>query len=174
MAIPITLGIVMAIALIVVVSLLTGGSVNSTSPFTKNVLDGRQLGHLTLPGLHGGRISAPWESGHPAIVTFFASWCGPCAEELPRVARFAATKDLGNVRILGIDYNDSAGAGRAFAARAKVAFPVGVDATSQTTAAFELGALPDTYFVRADGTVAEVVQGPVTNRQLRVGLAELR
>jgi thiol-disulfide isomerase/thioredoxin len=172
MLISIGLGVTIAVILITVVSLLTGGEANSL--FTPSTLDGTKLPALGLPGLTAGTVDGPWTKGHPAVVVFFASWCAPCKEELPRVARWEEGHDLGAVRFIGVDSNDQRSSGRAFARSSGVAFPSGFDEQGTVTAsAFSIENLPDTVFVDAAGRVAHLVVGSVTNRQLAAGVAEL-
>jgi len=173
MWISIGLGAAMATILIVIVSLLTGGTANATFP--PESLDGTVLPALHLPGLAVGTVNGPWTTGRPAVVVFYASWCAPCTEELPRVATWEKTHDTGAVRFIGIDSNDIRSKGFAFARWAKVAFASAFDANgTSASGTFHIAALPDTVFVDATGKVVHTVIGPVTNHQLAVGVSELR
>jgi len=172
MWLSIGLGVAMATVLIVIVSLLTGGAANAT--FTPESLNGTKIPALNLPGLSAGTVNGPWTSGHPAVVVFYASWCQPCNEELPRVATWEKTHDLGRVRFIGIDSNDERSKGLAFSRKARVAFPSGFDANgTQTSGTFQFAALPDTVFINSRGVVQETVIGAVSNEQLSVGVSEL-
>jgi thiol-disulfide isomerase/thioredoxin len=173
MFVSLSLGAVLAVSLIVLVSILTGGG--NSGLFSSNVLDGHVVSSFTLPGLNGGQQRAPWASGYPTVVVWYASWCTPCKEELPRVATYERTHELGTVRFYGVDYNDATSAGRSFARHAGVRFASGVDAHGDvTTSPFNLGGLPDTAFINSDGTVRYFVYGPVTNAQLAAGITALR
>ena len=167
------LGTAAALALIVVVSLLTGGA--NSGLFSANALDGTTVAAFSLPGFSGDTVRTPWATGHPTVVIFYASWCQPCKEELPRVARYVSTHQLGTVRFFGVDYNDNTASGHAFAQDAKVTFVSGVDTSGlRTTSAFNLPGLPDTVFVNSNGVVSHYVIGPVSNAQLAAGITALR
>ncbi len=167
------LGTAVALTLIVVVSLLTGGG--NSGLFSANALDGATVAPISFPGFNGNTVRTPWASGHPTVVIFYASWCQPCKEELPRVASYVSTHQLGTVRFFGVDYNDNTASGQTFAAHAKVTFVSGIDATgSKTTTAFNLPGLPDTVFVNSNGVVSHYVIGPVSNAQLAAGITALR
>ena len=64
---------------------------------------GKSLPDLNLPALIGGGIEPLKGSATgPTLVTLFASWCGPCAEEAPALMALKAE----GVRIVGIAYKD--------------------------------------------------------------------
>ena len=61
-------------------------------------------------------------AGRPLLVNFWASWCGPCIEEMPELQRFAAEQAGNGVQVVGIALDDAA-AVRAFLASAPRALP---------------------------------------------------
>lgn len=169
MGVSLGLGAVLAVTLIIVVSLITGNSVGD------NALDGNKIGSVSLPSLTTSvTVHGPWQSGHPTVVVFFASWCGPCVKELPRIAHFEQTHHLGRVRFLGIDYVDLEGKARQFAHRSGVTFPVGFDSSgSVTEGQFLISNMPDTVFINAKGVVVNVVNGPISNATLAADIRAL-
>jgi len=134
---------------------------------------------FSLPRLGGGpRVTLPivGEGAHEAVVvTFFASWCGPCHSELPafaRVARMAqAARD--KVQFIGVDDNDAPSSGLAFARKSGVDFPVGRDADSLTAPAFGLYGNPSTVFIDAAGQVTKTVRGPIKAATLESEIARI-
>ncbi|NNN01529.1 MAG: TlpA family protein disulfide reductase [Acidimicrobiaceae bacterium] len=174
MFVSIGLGAVLATALIVIVSLLTGGSVNPNGAQATNALVGQSVKGFRLAGLNGGSITAPYGHGHPTVLIFFASWCGPCQAEMPQVAAYLKSHNEGSIRVVGIDTNDSRGNGLGFVTRSRVEFPVAFDpTTSIANGIFKLQAIPDTVFVNAQGIVTQVYQGAIPKEQLAKGLAKL-
>jgi thiol-disulfide isomerase/thioredoxin len=137
----------------------------------------RKVQPFSLPRLGGGpRVVVPLtgEGAHdPVVVTFFASWCGPCHTELPTVARVArqARADGETVRFIGVDDNDAPSSGLAFARKSGVEFPVGRDALSQVAPTFEIPGNPATVFIDGNGTITKTVLGSVTTASLKAGIA---
>jgi len=172
MFVSLGIGTVLAIALIVVVSLLTGGTV--TGAQGQNALVGTSLRDFSATGLSGGTVRAPWTSGHPAVVVFFASWCEPCKAEMPRVAAYVSSHHLGDVRVVGVDYEDAKTSARHFVTKDRVTFPVAYDTSGLLTAGvFKLQGLPDTVFVNGHGVVTEVHVAAVSDAQLSAGIKAL-
>lgn len=116
------------------------------------------------------------EGAHdPVVLTFFASWCGPCHAELPlvaEVARQAITAHPGVV-FLGIDGNDAASSGLAFARRSGVGFAVGKDFYSEVGPSFGINGYPGTVFIDGTDHIVKTVTGPVTRATLEHWLAVL-
>ena len=128
---------------------------------------------FSLPRLGGGpdvRVPVVRNgSGAPVVVTFFASWCGPCYSELPRIAQVAGqlASSGSPVVFVGVDGNDLDSSGLAFARRAAVAFAVGADHSSAVAPRYGLQGYPATVFIDRHGTVVHVVRGPVSTGSLR-------
>lgn len=109
------------------------------------------LPDVSLPCLGSGPDVDLARLRGPAVVNVWASWCGPCVEELPVMARFAA--GTSTVRVLGVDYEDL---GRADAvaslSQAGVRYPSVVDSHGHVGPA-GVPPLPSTFLVDSAGKV---------------------
>ena len=176
------LGVSIALVMILVVNYFTNVSASSRAPqkgatsttLATTALVGTTLKGFSMPGLFRGTVRAPWESGHPTVAIFFASWCGPCQGEMPKVAAYLRARQLGNVRVIGIDANDQQAAARAFVTKDKVGFPVAFDANGNVTnGLFQFLTLPETVFLSSTGQVTNVYFGAISTTQLAKGIAAL-
>ena len=99
--------------------------------------------------------------GKPLIVNFWASWCVPCQLETPELVALAQKyKDQG-LTIVGISIDDTPEQVREFAKAYGVTYPllIGRDRVDVGDAFGLRNGIPLTVFVRADGTIAERLEG---------------
>ena len=111
-------------------------------------------------------------AGRPAVVNFFASWCGPCKKELP-VFVDAFEEHGGKVAFVGVDTEDSASEGLEMVERYGVEYPAVYDPDATIRNALGRGGLPVTAFVTADGEVAKVVAREMNRDELDDAIQEL-
>lgn len=116
------------------------------------------LPELTLPCLGGGReVNLAALRGEPTVINVWASWCGPCRDELPLIARL---HDTGKVRVLGIDSEDpQPRTALELAADNGVTYPSVADPAGESKEPLRIVGVPQTIFVRADGSVAGTKRG---------------
>jgi len=168
-------GVACAALAIVVVSILTGGKVTTGNGEPTSKLVGKPVAAFSLSGLQGGTIEAPWKSHHAAVLIFFASWCGPCQSEMPKVAAYLRHHNEGSIRVIGVDAGDSSGPAKSFVKRSRVTFPIAFDPNDTVTnGVFNFATVPETVFVNAKGVVAQVYFGAIPKDVLVQGLSSLR
>jgi len=123
----------------------------------------------TDPTGTGGTVSLAQYPGKPLIVNFFASWCTPCQQETPLIARFYKANG-GHVVIVGVDGNDTNAKAVAFARAKGVTYPVGTDPQLFTASAYDVSAFPQTFFLNSRHQIVFRVIGAVTQAQLQQGV----
>jgi len=128
---------------------------------------------LRLQGLDGSEVDLAALRGRPVVVNFWASWCEPCVREFPLLRQAAATHRQADLAVVGVLTNDRPAAAREFVRRLDATWPVAVDATATTAAAWGAIGLPHTYFIRPDGTLASHQLGELTKASLDRQLAEV-
>lgn len=120
------------------------------------------LPRLTLACLGGGQPVHLARIGRPTVINLWASWCGPCAEELPIFAAVEVDA-VDRVQFLGVDTADREDAGLRTLIDAGVHFPSVSDPQRQVQKELGLSGLPATIFVRADGSIAHTKFGAVAD-----------
>ena len=113
---------------------------------------------VTLPCLGGGPAVALSALRGPLVVNVWASWCGPCREEMPVLQEFHATH--GNeVPVLGVDFQDpNTGLAIEQLAERGVTYPSVADTEAVLKAEpLRATALPLTALVDEDGVVVRVL-----------------
>jgi peroxiredoxin len=131
--------------------------------------EGQLIPDFDLPTLDGRRVRLSDLRGSPVLINFWATWCGPCKQEMPLlVEQYNWNKGRG-LRVLAIDtlLNDNIDDMRAFARQFNMNFDVLVDETDAIAGGWEVMGLPTTFFVMPDGTVAKVHVGQLTADQLK-------
>ncbi len=120
---------------------------------------------FTIPSLTGGPKvdldALGVNRGSPVVLNFFASWCTPCQEETPLLARTARAEHSAGSKIqfVGVDSLDQTAKALAFVHQAGVTYPVGVDGGAVSSGLYAVFGLPQTYFIGSDGTIVAHVPG---------------
>jgi len=108
--------------------------------------------------------------GRPVVITFWASWCEPCAHEAPALQRFAASAS-GRGRIVGVDWSDSVAQARSFVHRYALTFPNLRDADGTVGNDYQINGLPTSFIVAASGRIRAQLRGPQDERSLARALS---
>jgi thiol-disulfide isomerase/thioredoxin len=125
----------------------------TSDPEVPAVSDG--LPDAVLACLGGGRpVRLAGLRGRPMIINVWAQWCGPCRQEAPFLAAVADDSRT-DLLVLGIDHQDlDPAAALEFARSAGWTYPQLQDRDQVLRSGLRVTALPVTFFVRADGTIA--------------------
>jgi cytochrome c biogenesis protein CcmG, thiol:disulfide interchange protein DsbE len=103
--------------------------------------------------------------GRPVLVNFWASWCVPCREEAPHLARFDREMKE-RARLVGVDFQDTKGDALAFVREFGWRFPNVRDPQGELASRYGLAGLPTTYVIDADGRIAKALSGEQTFESL--------
>jgi cytochrome c biogenesis protein CcmG/thiol:disulfide interchange protein DsbE len=149
-------------AAIIAVSLATSSS--AAAP-PAPVAPGFTVAALGAPG----NVSLSQYRDKPVIVNFWASWCDVCQTETPLLASWYK-QEHGQIALLGLDENDTTAKALAFAHAKGVTFTLGFDPLMNVAGAYNLNALPQTYFLNAQHRIVEHVLGAMTKADLAEGV----
>jgi thiol-disulfide isomerase/thioredoxin len=116
---------------------------------------GPALADLRLRCFAGGAEVRLARLGRPLVVNLWASWCGPCREELPAFEQFAQ-RAAGRIAVIGVATRTSRDAAGSIIDDLGLTFPTLYDYDQKLLHAVERTLLPVTLFVDARGHVAYV------------------
>jgi thiol-disulfide isomerase/thioredoxin len=131
---------------------------------------------LKLKNLAGERVQLRDYRGKITVLNFWATWCGPCREEMPMLVQ--AEKEWGakGVAFVAVSLDDEKSKKEipGFLEKYHVSFPVWAGATAHELDKLQLGqGVPDTVFVGENGVIAARVLGEIRRSELDERLAWL-
>jgi len=102
--------------------------------------------------MSGQNINLKQLHGKPTMLVFWASWCGPCRQEAPDVARVA--RNYGNrINLLGINAGETLSVARRAAQQMAITWPVAMDADGSIQALFKVSGIPLVLILDENGVV---------------------
>jgi len=114
---------------------------------------------FTLRSTEGRNLRLQEQRGQVVLINFWASWCGPCKQEMPHLNRLHDKYRSAGLVMLGVNIDDDTKLGAATAVRWGLRFPVLLDADKAVTRQYDLGAMPATVLVDRDGRVRYLHRG---------------
>ncbi|WP_214629649.1 redoxin domain-containing protein [Paenibacillus agaridevorans] len=105
-------------------------------------------------------------TGQPYIINFWGTFCPPCVKEMPEFQRqYEKWGDKG-LKIVAINLSEDDLTIRNFLRSFELEYNILKDINRTVERRFGVRAYPTTYFVKADGTIMEIVQGGMTEDQI--------
>jgi len=129
---------------------------------------------FTLPDLGGNSVSLAGLKGKVVAVNFWATWCPPCREEIPELAR-AYDEHRGKCfEMLGVAEESGSREEVAEAAsKLGVNYPILLDDRGEASDAFRIPGYPRTFLIDHEGRIRKVFEGAVEKAELDGALAPL-
>jgi thiol-disulfide isomerase/thioredoxin len=114
---------------------------------------------FTLRGLAGSNLSLREQRGRVVMINFWATWCGPCRQEMPLLDQmYRRYRDMGFV-LMGINVEDDARKAGDMARALGVRYPVLFDTKKAASKAYGVSAMPTTVLLDRDGRVRYLHKG---------------
>jgi len=118
-----------------------------------------QAPDFTLESLHGSNLRLQERRGEVVLINFWASWCGPCRQEMPILDRLHQRYRDAGFSVLGVNVEGKRKPAEKIAKKSKVTFPVLIDAGQKVSESYELEAMPTTVVVDRNGKIRYIHRG---------------
>jgi thiol-disulfide isomerase/thioredoxin len=120
---------------------------------------GKPAPDFALRSMQGPSMRLSEHLGEVVVINFWATWCGPCRQEMPLLdALYGKYKQAGLV-LLSVNIDEKVEPAIEMAQTLKVSYPVLFDARKEVSRAFDVGAMPVTVLVDRAGVVRYVSEG---------------
>lgn len=117
---------------------------------------------LSLPPLGGGHpVSLRAWRGKVVVLNYWASWCPPCRDESPLLARWQRRIAARGGTVVGVDALDVTSDARAFRRRYRLGYPMLRDGDGHSQHRFGITGYPETFVIDRRGRIAAVRRGVV-------------
>lgn len=120
---------------------------------------GSRAPEIGLKDLQGRPIQMARLRGKVVVVDFWATWCGPCKEEMPVLDRLYRKYRKDGLVVVGVSQDRKASNVRSFLQRRPVAFPIVHDGDHRVARRYRPSKMPSSYVIDRKGIVRHVHQG---------------
>ena len=114
---------------------------------------------FTLKALSGVNLRLAEQRGDIIVLNFWASWCGPCIQEMPELDKLARKYQPLGVQIWGVNVEADSSAAQKYLSKTRVEFPILFDTENSVSESYQVQAMPTTVIINKDGDVHSVHRG---------------
>ncbi|HJT22359.1 MAG TPA: TlpA disulfide reductase family protein [Nitrospira sp.] len=118
------------------------------------------IASFNLKALDGGVFRSRDVMGKVVLLNFWATWCGPCKEEMPSLARLQAQFDPARVRVVTVTADMQVQGIKQFLTQLGIDLPVLFDEEQEVSRSFMVRGLPTTVLIAPDGRPLGRAVGP--------------
>jgi thiol-disulfide isomerase/thioredoxin len=145
-----------ALGLFAALLLVAGSNASADTP----ELIGQRATDFALRSLVGGRTMRLSEHlGEVVLINFWATWCGPCRQEMPLLDEIYVRYRRAGLVMLGVNIDEDAAEAAEMARTLGVSYPVLFDETKEVSKSYMVGAMPVTILIDREGVVRYVSEG---------------
>ena len=114
---------------------------------------------FALPARDGGDVRLSELKGQVVMINFWATWCGPCRQEMPLLQQLQAKYEPLGFTLLGINVESDSAVAQTWLKGVPVSFPILFDRGNEVAGRFGVEGMPSTVFVDRAGNVRYVHRG---------------
>ena len=114
---------------------------------------------FTLKSLDGANLRLEEYRGQVVLINFWASWCGPCRQEMPHLEALHQRYSSLGFTLLGVNVDKDSGDAEGFLEDTPVTFPILFDPESSVSELYDVIAMPTTVLVDRSGNMRFIHHG---------------
>ena len=122
-------------------------------------LEGQKAPDFALKSSTGENLRLSEYRGEVVMINFWATWCGPCRQEMPLLDELYTRYERVGFSLLGVNIDDDSRRAMQMVEDLGVSFPVLFDARKEVSKLYEVEAMPVTVLVDREGNVRYVHHG---------------
>ena len=122
-------------------------------------LTGQKAPDFALKSSTGENLRLSEYRGDVVMINFWATWCGPCRQEMPLLDELHARYERVGFKLLGVNIDDDPRRAMQMIDELGVTFPVLFDSTKDVSKLYEVNAMPVTVILDREGNVRHVHHG---------------
>ena len=114
---------------------------------------------FTLAARGGKSVSLAQYKGQVVMINFWATWCGPCREEMPLLESIYKKYNKVGFTLIGVNVEPDSKAAEAWLKQTPVSFPILFDTQSKVSKLYQVAGMPSTVIVDRKGQVRLIHKG---------------
>ena len=122
-------------------------------------LKGRPAPDFVLKSISGDNLRLSEYKGQVVMINFWATWCGPCRQEMPDLDALYKRYERFGFVLLGVNIDENDDKAQRMARELQISFPVLFDRDKEVSRLYQVDAMPTTVLIDQDGTVRHVHRG---------------
>jgi len=134
-------------------------SVFAASSLASSGMEGQLAPDFALKSSTGENLRLSEFRGDVVMINFWATWCGPCRQEMPLLDELYSRYERVGFSLLGVNIDDDSRRAMDMIEELGVNFPVLFDARKEVSKLYEVEAMPVTVIVDRTGTVRYIHHG---------------
>ena len=134
-------------------------TVFAASSLASSGLAGKPAPDFALKSSAGQNLRLSEYRGDVVMINFWATWCGPCRQEMPLLDQLYSRYERVGFNLLGVNIDDDSDRALDMIRELGVNFPVLFDARKEVSKLYDVDAMPVTVLVDREGNVRYVHQG---------------
>jgi peroxiredoxin len=122
-------------------------------------LIGQPAPDFALRSMQGDNLRLSEHLGEVVVINFWATWCGPCRQEMPLLDDLYGKYRLAGMTLLSVNIDEDSERAAQMAHTLKVSYPVLFDDRQDVSRAYEVNSMPLTVMIDREGVVRQVFEG---------------